>query len=90
MVLPYCCAGNVKYHVPPIHPMVSNGWKVAPLNRNMWPGDLWNVIHPSQSKQCIDMFFCYLQLLYLIVAQPISVLLSFPLPVRCDAIQRII
>ena len=55
--------GNVKYHVPPIHPMVSNGWKGAPLNRNMWPSALWNVIHPRHSKQCINMCFGYFELL---------------------------
>ena len=38
---------NVKNRVPSIHPMVSNGWKVAPLNRNMWPRDLQNVVRQS-------------------------------------------
>ena len=51
--------GNVKNHVPSIHPMVYNGWKGAPLNRNMWPRDLRNVIHPKHSKQCINVFFGY-------------------------------
>ena len=82
--------GNVKNHVPPIHPMVSNGWKCAPLNGNMWPGALWNVISSRHSKNCIYVFFVYFQLLYLIVAQPTSVFLSFPLPVRFDAIQSIV
>ena len=82
--------GNVKHHVQSIHPMVSNGWKGAPLNGILWPGALWNVIHPMHSKQCIDVFFCYFQLLYLVVDQPISVFLSFPLPAGCDAIQNIV
>ena len=56
---PIVVRGNVKYHVPLIHPMVSNGWKGAPLNRNMWPGDIRNVIHPKQSKQCIDVLLLF-------------------------------
>ena len=87
---PIVVRGNVKNHVPPIDPIVSDGWKGGPLNRNMWHVDLWNVIHPRNSKQCIDVLFCYFELFYLVVAQPISVLLSFPLHVRCDAIQSII
>ena len=43
---PIVVRGNVKNDVPPIHPIVSDGWKGAPLNRNMWLVDLWNVIHP--------------------------------------------
>ena len=48
---PIVMRGNVKNHVLPIHPIVSGGWKGAPLNTNMWPVDLWNVINPRQSKQ---------------------------------------
>ena len=44
-------------------------------------GDIRKVIRLRQSKQVIDVFFCYFQLLYLVVAQPINVLLSFPLPI---------
>ena len=87
---PVVVQGNVQNHVPCIHQMVFNGWKGAPLNGNMWPHALWNVIHPRHSKQCIDVLFGYFHLLYLIVAQPISELLSSPLPIRCDVIQSII
>ena len=48
---PIVMRGNVKNHVPPIHPIVSDGWKGAPINRNMWPVDLRNVIFPRQYKQ---------------------------------------
>ena len=48
---PIVVRGDVKNHVPPIHPFVSDGCKSAPLNRNMWHTDLWDVIHPRQSKQ---------------------------------------
>ena len=48
---PIVVRGDVKNHVPPIHPVVSDGWKSAPLNRNMWPTDLRDVIRPRQSKQ---------------------------------------
>ena len=82
--------GNVEKHVPYVHPMVSNGWTDAPLNRNMWPPALQNVIHPRNSKQCIYVFFGYLQLLYLIVAQTIDIFSSFCFPIGCDAIQSII
>ena len=74
---PIVVRGNVKNHVPSIHPMVSNGWKDAPPNGNMWPGALKNVICPRHSKQCIDVFFGYFQLLYLIVAQSINIFLLF-------------
>ena len=59
--------GNVKNHVPPIHPIVFDGWKGPPLNRNMWPVDLWNVIRPKKSKQCIYVLFCYFEIFYLVV-----------------------
>ena len=78
---PIIVRGNVKNHVPPIHPIISNGWKGAPLNKNMWPVDLQNVICPRKSKQCIDVLFIYFELSYLVVAKPINVLLSFPLPI---------
>ena len=44
---PIVVRGNVKNNVPPIHPIVSDGWKSEPLNRNMWHVDLQNVIHPK-------------------------------------------
>ena len=43
---PIVMRGNVKNHVPPIHPIVYDGWKGATLNRNMCPVDLQNVIRP--------------------------------------------
>ena len=45
---PIVVRGNVQNHVPPIHPMVSNGWKSAPLTRRGGAH-----IHPSKQNQSL-------------------------------------
>ena len=51
--------GNIKNHVPSVHPMVSNWLTDAQLNGNMWFATLWKAIRPRNSKYCINMFFFF-------------------------------
>ena len=75
----YLCVGvrgNIKNHVPSVHPMVSNWLTGAPLNGNMRSTTLWNVICPRNSKQCIYMIFCYFEHLNLILSQSINIFVT--------------